>query len=73
MTKIALAIRPGAASGSVTVAKQRGGLAPRLRAASSNCASTAANAAPAIHTASTGPCEPRATSRLTRSSTGVLP
>src|SRR2546429_286575 len=54
-TKIALAISPGAASGRVTVRKQVHGEAPRVRAASSSEASTAANAAEAIHTASTRP------------------
>ena len=55
-TKIALAISPGAASGSVTVRKHVHGDAPMLRAASSSDASTDANAADAIHTASTRPC-----------------
>src|SRR5947207_15678342 len=55
-TKIALAMRPGAANGNVTVRKQVQGDAPMLRAASSSDTSTEANAADAIHTASTNPC-----------------
>ena len=54
---MALAISPGIASGSVTVRKQVHGDAPRLRDASSSDVSTEANAAEAIHTASTNPCE----------------
>ena len=49
-TKIALAMMPGAASGSVTVKKVRAGEAPILRAASSRSRSTAAKAADVIHT-----------------------
>src|SRR3954464_9574286 len=55
-TKMALAISPGAASGSVTVTKQVHGEAPMLRDASSSDTSIAENAAEAIHTASTSPC-----------------
>src|SRR5678815_1114866 len=50
-TKIALAIRPGAASGSVIVRKHVHADAPMLRAASSSEPSIDANAADAIHTA----------------------
>src|SRR5215471_8888875 len=56
-TKIALAIKPGAASGSVTVRQQVHADAPMLREASSSETSTEANAADAIHTASTSPCD----------------
>src|SRR6478735_11908690 len=56
-TKIALAIRPGAAIGSVTVRKQVQAEAPRLRAASSSETSTEANAADASQTAKTNPSE----------------
>ena len=54
---MALAISPGIASGSVTVRKHVQGEAPRLRDASSSEVSTEANAAEAIHTASTSPCD----------------
>ena len=47
---MALAMMPGAASGSVTVTKVRSGEAPMLRAACSRSRSTAAKAAAAIQT-----------------------
>ena len=65
---MALATMPGAASGSVTVAKVRSREAPILRAASSSSGSTAAKAAAAIHTAKTRPC-----AAWTRTTPAIVP